>query len=292
MSYSPTSLTFRKPLFSSSRLAAVTLVSSLLAFGNAGAVLIDFTTAEGYSNGTLNGQPSATPVWATSSDTGTPFTVNTSGSGSVSLSTAINSRNAGYNFVTDFATIGTSFTSYIEFTFVQSTATVGASTTAVSLLYSDTQTSGSINSTTAGFGRNTLLDGYRMASFAATATNIAGTALGIDSGSGDTTSDVIRMSLTLTRGATSSTWSATETIFNVTTGTQVATASSSAINIGVNDPATFFNAMALGASMTTSGLSSVNILAYSSPVPEPSTWALITVGGTLLITLRRRRQQS
>ncbi len=283
-------LTSRKSLFTSPRLAAITLFASFLALGNARAVLIEFTSAEGYTNGTINGQPSASPVWATSSGTGTPFTVNAGGAGSVALDTTLNSRNAGYNSVTNFASVGTSFTSYIDFTFVQSTATVGAATTAFSLLYSDTQTTGSIGATTAGFGRSTLLDGYRMASFAATSTNISGTALGINSGTGDNTSDVIRMTLTLTRGATTSTWGATETIFNVTTGTQVATVSSSSINIGANDPATLFNAMALGVSMTTSGLSSVNVLAYSSPVPEPATWALVTAGGVLLITLRRRRQ--
>lgn len=284
-SHSPSSRTrlLKTPFF-----AAAGLVSALLSLGNAGAVLIEFTTGEGYANGTLNGQPTGSPLWATASDTGTPFTVNTAGGGSVAFSTAINNRNIGYNSATDFATVGTSFTTYIEFSFVQSTATTGANTTAAGLLYSDTQTSGSIGGTIAGFGRSAATDGYRMASFSTTSTTIAGSALGINSGTGDTTSDVIRMTLTLTRGSATNNWTATETIYNVTTGIQVATVSTSSVNIGANDPATLFSAMQIGGTMTTSGFSSFTVLAYGSPVPEPTAVTLVGLGCALTV-LRRRR---
>ncbi len=271
-----------------SRLTAISLCAAFLSLANAGAVLVEFTAGEGYANGTLNGQPTGTPLWAASNDTGTPYTVNTAGGGSVAFSTAINNRIIGYNSVTNFASVGTSFTSYIEFTFEQGTATIGSNTTAVGLVYADTQTSGTIGGTTAGFGRSAATDGYRMASFGTTSTTMAGAALGINSGTGDTTSDVIRMTLTVTRGSLTTNWAATETIYNVTTGTEVATVSTSLVNIGANDPSSLFSAMQLGAAMTTSGFSSFSVLAYSSPVPEPTALTLVGLG-CALTALRRRR---
>jgi hypothetical protein len=256
--------------------------------GSAQAVLVEFTTGEGYANGNLSGQPSSTPIWLVSSGSGTPFTVNAAGGGSVAFDTTANGRIIGYNSAIDF-TSGAAFTTYIDFTFVQSTASVGASTTAAGVIYAENVNSSSVNTTGAGFGRlGSTVDGYRLA-FANGAVNIAGTALGINSGTGDTASDVIRLTYTLQQGATAATWVGTETIFNVTTNTVVATRSSSAINIGIADPASFFGTMQLGAAMATSGLSSFTVLAYSSPVPEPATLGLVALGGIALATSRRRR---
>lgn len=274
-----------KVFLNPSRLAAICLVSSFLAWGDAGAALIEFTTGEGYANGTLNGQPSETPVWSVSSDTNTPFSVNTAAGGSVAFNTTLNNRIVGYNSAIDFTT-GAAFTTSMDFTFVQSAATVGT-TTLAGLVYAENVNANSIGSTSAGFGRSTLLDGYRLA-FANAAVNIAGTALGIDSGSGDTISDVIRLTYTLQQGATSSTWIGTEVIYNVTTDTVVATRSSSAISIGTTDPSSFFGAMQLGTGMASSGLSSFTVLAYSSPVPEPGVVTLLGLGCAVM-ALRRRR---
>jgi len=267
---------------------AAGLCATLVSLGGARAVLVDFTSAEGYANGTLNGQTSSTPVWVVSSGATTSFTVDAA-AGIVSLDPTTSNRIAGYNSAIDF-TSGLSYTTSIDFTFVQSGSTTASSTTLAGLIYAENVNSASVSTTLAGFGRQgSTVDGYRVA-FANGSVGIAGTSLGIDSASGDVTSDVIRLTYTLQQGASSSTWVGTETIFNVTTNTVVATRSSSAINISTADPTSLFGAMQIGASMSTSGLSSFSVLSYNSPVavPEPAVSLLALAGVGLLATRRRR----
>jgi len=263
----------------------VTLVVFLTA--PAHAVLLEFTTGEGYANGSLSGQPSASNTWL-QSGAGSPFTVNTSAGGSVSYDVAQNSRVVGYAESLNFQT-GNPFTVSIDLQFVQSTATVGGSTVFANLTFLTGQNTGTIAGTTLGLGRTSTLDGYRIAAFSSISTNIAGSALGINSAGLDTTSDLLRLTYTLTQGATNTTWLASYTLRNVTTATDVVTNSVSNINIGSGAGDTsLFSALASGASMTTSGLSSFQVNSYSL-VPEPTAVGLMAVGGALLMTVRRRR---
>lgn len=273
-----------------SRQWAVAGMVSLLMMQMASAVVIDFTSAEGYASGSLNGQPSGNSSWTTTSGN-TSFTVDPSGAGSVQLSTAVNTGIAVYQTPVDFTT-GVAYTSYIDFSFTQTTVDAGGSTTFLNNLYLANSSSVTVGVSTAGFGRTSGTDAYRLA-FASGAVAIDGLSLGINSGAGDTTSDVIRMVLTIQKGATAATWIGTETIYNVTTGTTVATRTSN-LNFGADATDTsLYNSIGIGGSTITSGISGLTVLAYSSPaaVPEPATWALL-IGGALFLVLRRARQRA
>jgi len=267
---------------------AIAGMVSLLMVQMASAVVIEFTEAEGYASGSLNNQPAGQAAWLTSSGNAY-FTVDPSGAGSVQVSTAVNSVIAAYQSPVDFTT-GIAYTSYIDFSFMQTVADVGASTTLLNSLYLANPTTVSVGVSTAGFGRTSGTDAYRLA-FASGAVAIDGLSLGINSGAGDTTSDVIRMVLTIQKGATPATWIGTETIYNVTTGTTVATRTMSNLNFDTYATDTsLYSAIGIGGSATTSGVSGLTVLAYGGPVavPEPATWALL-IGGGLFLALRRTR---
>ncbi len=213
------------------------------------------------------------------------FTVNTASGGSVAVDTSLNSRTAIFQTPVDFTT-GLTYSMFIDFQFDQSTASVAGNTTFLNTLYLSGPGSGSISSTAAGFGRSTGTDAYRLA-FASGSVAISGSSLGINSILNDTSSDLLRLTLTLQQGSSASTWIGTETIMNLTTATTVATRSSSSINIGAADPSAFYNGFGTGATASISGLSSLTVLAYGSPIPEPSTLVLCALGAAL-VGLRRR----
>jgi hypothetical protein len=276
-----------------SRQWAVAGVVSLLMVQMAPAVLVEFTTGEGYTSGSLNGQPSGNSSWATSSGNAS-FTVNPAGGGSVAVDTAAsNSNTAVYQSPIDFTT-GVAYTSSVEFSFTQSVVNTGTSTVLFSNAYSSNPSSTTLGSSAISLGRVTGVDGYRFATFASASVNIAGTALGINSAGSDTTSDIIRMTLTLQQGATATTWIGTATLYNVTTSTVLATRTSNAVDLsGVFTDTSLYGTMAVGGTASTSGASNLTVLAYSSPVavPEPATWALL-IGGALFLVLRRARQRA
>jgi len=249
------------------------------------AAVIEFTTEEGYVDGNLDGQPHFEVA-----NNNPGFTVNTASGGSVAVDTSLNSRTAIFQTPVNFTT-GFAYSMFIDFQFEQSSAVVAASTTFLNTLYLSGPGSGSIASTAAGLGRSTATDGYRLA-FAAGAVNINGSSLGINSSLGDTTSDVLRLTFTLQQGSSSSSWMGTETIFNVTTATVVATRTSSSINIGALDPSAFYNGFGTAASASTSGLSSLTVLTYGSPVPEPSTLILCAFGAAIVGFRRRSARTS
>lgn len=278
-----------------SRQWAVAGMVSLLMVQMASAVVVEFTTAEGYTSGTLNNKPTGQVMWLTSSGNSS-FTVNPSGEGSVQLSTSASGGVAVYQNPIDFTT-GIAYTSYIDFSFTQSVADIpsgpSSSTTMLNNLYLTNTNGGTVSASQGGFGRTAGTDAYRLA-FAGGAFSIDGLSLGINSGAGDTTSDVIRMVLTIQQGATASSWIGTETIFNVTTGMTLATRSVSNLNFGAAASDTsLYNGIGIGGEMPASGVSALTVLAYSSPaaVPEPATWALL-IGGALFLVLRRARQRA
>ncbi len=213
-----------RPCFGSPRfplVLGIALTAVLVMAGPVQAAVIEFTTDEGYVDGNLDGQPHFEIP-----NPSLGFTVNTASGGSVAVDTSLNSRTAIFQTPVDFTT-GLTYSMFIDFQFDQSTASVAGNTTFLNTLYLSGPGSGSISSTAAGFGRSTGTDAYRLA-FASGSVAISGSSLGINSILNDTSSDLLRLTLTLQQGSSASTWIGTETIMNLTTATTVATRSSSA----------------------------------------------------------------
>jgi len=277
-----------------SRQWAVAGMVSLLMVQMASAVVVEFTTAEGYTSGSLNNKPTGQAMWLTSSGN-TSYTVIPTGAGSVLVDTAASSATAVYQTPIDFTT-GVAYTSSVEFSFTQAVAKTEENTTLFSNAYSINPAQGTITNSAISIGRVTdIVDGYRFATFGSASVNIAGTALGINSVGLDTTSDVIRMTLTLQQGATAAAWIGIATLYNVTTSTVLATRTVSTLNLGgsVFTDTTLYGTMALGGNSAASGVTDLTVFAYGSPVavPEPATWALL-IGGALFLVLRRARQRA
>lgn len=256
---------------------------AFLTAASAHAVVIEFTSGEGYTNGSLNLQTNNSGNWRTSSSNAF-FQVDTASGGSVSVDTGVNSVVAGYFEPINFST-GGAITTTMDFQFTQGTATVGSATNAFGLAYTTIQGSGTNNTASASIGRQNGTDFYRMTAFGNT-TNITGTTLGINSAGGDSFSDVIRMSLTMSYSA--GTWSGVATLLNVNTGITVATITRNGFTISSFGPDSLYSAMRNGDGMVNSGLSSLSALNYSTPIPEPGTYVLFGLGLGAVLLFRRR----
>lgn len=234
------------------------------------AVTINFTAAEGYADGDLTTNANWNAV-----NGNTSFIVDSSGSGSVNLGTANRlDAYAGESF--DFSASGSVFTSFIDVQWTQDGSASGA-TTFAGMSYLQNPTSGTVSQSVVALGRTAVADGYRIAAFSAVSVGIAGADLGIDSGSGDNLSDIIRLTYVLEKGASSSTWTGHYTVTNTTTDIVVLTGTRNNINVGSadTDPAVYST---LTSGNSFSGLSDVNVSTYgiTAAVPEPTTYAAIT----------------
>lgn len=274
-------------------LAASLLGISLVAGHIHAATVVDFTSAEGYVNGVLNNQPGASGTWKTSGTQFTEFQVNTSNGGYVALSTSVDSKIAGYSAPAYFLSSGT-VTMSMEFQFTQNASSVTNAQNAFGLVFSSSQTAGGLNASTAWLSRaaNTT-DGYRLAIFNSNAVTMTGAQLGLNSSASDNTSDVIRLTLSLT-AVSSTNWSGTATMYNVTTGTQIATFTrnnfSAGAGVDLNNP--LYGGIQIG-SMVAASLTSVSVLNYSTTVvPEPGTYVLLGLGLGVLAVFTRRRKAS
>lgn len=268
---------------------AASLLGIYLAAGYAqAAAIVDFTTTEGYANGVLNNQPGTSGTWKTTTGASyAEFQVNTSDGGSVALSTTANSKIAGYSSQVSFLSSGP-VTMSMEFQFNQSSSTAAGATSAFGLGFSAGQSSALRGTSAVYLGRSAGTDSYRLAAFSAGSLTVTGAQLGLDSASSDTLSDVIRMTITL-NAVNSTTWSGTATLYNVTTGAQIVTYTKNDISAGDLSTA-LYGGMLLGGTMSTSGLSSVSVLNYTTTVPEPGTCVLLGLGlGAMTVYVRRRK---
>ncbi len=264
------------PIRSLKSIAATCFASSILP---ASAAVINFTTAEGYSTGTLEqaGHP-----WDVVNGTTASFTVNNPG---LSLGPT-NAGQAIYQNGFDFTAAGSVVTS-VDFSFTQTTTAVDANRSVIGMQYLANPASGNFSTTAGLFGR-TLTGGFRLALGGATTAAIAESAVGITAGS-DLVSDFLRLTLTLTRSATADTWTRTLSLTNLTTSTVVATTGPTIFtDAALYADTSLYNSIQ-NFSAANTNLSALNVQAYTfTAVPEPASSALLA-GSALLLLKRRRR---
>jgi beta-glucanase (GH16 family) len=186
---------------------------------------VNFTSAEGYANGTLHGQPGAAPAWQLVSGSNS-FTVNLA-TGLIVNASQTAAQNAVWQTPADHTAVAAR-TTVLDFDFTQSAATSGTPTIA-SLTHFLNATSGASN-VKAYFGRASGTDLYRIGFYQSSGTpatsvtaNVTGTALGLNSAGGDNVSVPLQLRYTLTRGGSATAWSALVELKNRTTGATLAT---------------------------------------------------------------------
>ncbi len=250
-----------------SLLAAATI--SWCAISTSHSAPVEFTLAEGYLNGSLSNQPASTPQWKTVGS-GLSYYVDSSGDGQLMvLTNQTATQYAIWQTPVDF-TQTASNTASIDFSFEQSPTSANAILAA--LTYFSNTISGNTN-VRAFFARNAATDQYRIGFYQNNGTpatssswNIAGTNLGLNSASNDNTSDKLRLSFALTRGATASDWTAVVTLTNLTTSTTAGTLSIPAFTTS----AAFFTDTSLYPTISSEAiqngsLANFNIVTYAPP---------------------------
>jgi beta-glucanase (GH16 family) len=259
-------------------MALAIFIAECLVSATTWAGLVQFTSANGYVPGTLNGQPGGTPEWVVL-NSATAYTV-PSGAGKVVLGTSQTaSQYAVWQIAADPSQSPT-FSYSVDFNFTQSAGT--GSGNALGLPIFTNGNSGNSN-VRAYFGRTSGTDAYRIGFFQNSGTvgtsvtqNVTGVNLGLNSLGGDNVSDNIRLIYTLSKGATS--WIATVNLLNITTGAFIGHLVSPAFN-----PSTSFNSDASlycafsTETLQTAAISSFNLLACDLPQPSsPSAGLTLT----------------
>ncbi|MEM9226709.1 MAG: PEP-CTERM sorting domain-containing protein [Verrucomicrobiota bacterium] len=265
-----------------------TCLSAFLCATALHAVTIDFTAGESYSDGALDGQNSWVAQFYGVADT--------AGVGQVNFPLGFNNGNATYN---DANLSGTdlSYTVAGIFSFVaDSSNTVAGFNNTFRLDFRE----GGIGNGAFDFGTALQLQRRSGGTWALNRADNGGFAssstftdadLGL-SLPGDTLSDALQMTYTITRGAGLTDWGYTGSIFNITTATLVETYSgtlsvdSAFANAAELDVA--INATTAGSSgeLTSIALTSLEL----SSVPEPSQSALFFGLGLAVLCLVRRRR--
>ena len=262
-----------------------------------------FTTAEGYTNGALNGQTvTGGSAWWASSATRPVVNATT---GVVNRNVTFGEYGADATYGAPIATSFTSFTSTLDFTI----GGLGTSVPAANefLVYSRFGTSSNASGAIQFmlYRPTSLSNSYTLRfSLAAAAQGTLGdqgtdsssflnSTIGDDGTLGDV-SDNLQMSFTLTRGLDATNWAAVGTLSNLTTSTLVQTLSMPIVSLsGAYDSSNLYGGFGfgtLGASLT-NALPGMTFSSYSiEAVPEPSTWALVVAAGLALGTAAWRRR--
>jgi|GEM_PF-1081167 len=242
---------------------------------------VNFTVAEGYASGTLNGQPASGPAWALVSGANS-FTVNSPMG--LSVNTAQTATQYAVWQTPVNATLTPALTSCLDFDFIQSAAT-GGTTVITSLTYLYGATSGATNFR-AFFARGSGTDAYRIGFYQSNGSpvtsftlNVPGTALGINSGAGGNASNPLRLTFALNRGASASAWTGTVTLTNLAANTVVGTITIPAFTTS----ATFYADTALYPAISSEALQSAALSAFTitAYVPPGGTVPPVIPGMTL-----------
>lgn len=183
--------------------------------------MVDFSSTAGYAPGNLNGQPAASPKWVVVSGS-TAFAIPTgAGKVNVGLGQSVPQYAVWQTPVDSSAT--PTFSYAVDFSFVQ----LSGSGTGNLLGLTHFLSASSVNSNVrAYFGRTAGTDAYRIGFYqnsgspgTSVTQTVSGVNLGLNSLSGANTSDQLRLTYTLTKGATS--WTATVDLEDLTTGALV-----------------------------------------------------------------------
>ncbi len=284
----------------------------LLAFTLAGvcwtgpmqAATVNFSTEQGYSStkSVLNGQPAASPLWLASAS----YSVTaSSGSGVVVSDRGYSSSNLAAVYQAPVsASVGGSIGLSLDFQF----AGVGSANSASARYFAtiDLAASSSLTAAT-GATDNAKLILFRNANssnyqiYFATELNGFNASSGFslasigDNGTVGDLTDNLRLSLTMTKGASNTAWTVTASLLNLDTSTTVAT-----LNLtGMGTSSTFYNAASIYGGLNSgsaySGGSGIGTSSWSATqfttVPEPSavTSVLLGLGALGVLGMARKR---
>ena len=265
-----------------------TLGISLVAATSQAATVIEFTTAEGYANGDLNGQPTIGSTW----NANTAWDV--ADAALVTASAKTTSNNVGATFGAPIIlTSGQSYSLSANFQFIGS-YTAGVQGTSSRELFGlgiasaiSTYTAPTTADATMVLRANT--DGAGTSAY-----NLAedGTAItGISTINGFNTGDVLRLDYTLTLGADAASTFYTVQLFNLTDSTDTGLGTETGIDAAVYTALTTtggFGYFETSFDMTSStNITTAQVNSFTL-VPEPSTFALLGLGLCGLLVRRRR----
>jgi hypothetical protein len=246
-------------------------IASLLGL-SASADLINFTSAEGYSAGQLR----ANALW---NGSGSEMLVDPTGSGSVTNIGANAFKNMTYE--KPFSASSTEYTASSVISFDH----LGTQTQNQNVFVYATSFQHADGDMYLFLRRKDGADNFQMVFFDQNGANtthnsddVAGTDLGL---SGDWTevssSDQIKMSMTITRGATTNDWTVSATMENLDTSTQLATISGSFESTQAffdDDVSMGFNSRNLPSD---ADMSTITLHSFEA-IPEPATLGLFVIG--------------
>jgi beta-glucanase (GH16 family) len=236
---------------------------------NTQAAPVEFTLSEGYVNDTLSGQPALSPQWLTVGGVSS-FYVDSSADGKIVMNVGQTATQNSIWQTPANLTLAPAATTAVDFVFTQNPTPSSASV--LGLNWFINPSSGNSN-VYAFFGRDTVTDRYKIGFYqnngspaTYVAVNVSGSSIGLNSAASDNTSDPLRLSYLLTRGATETNWQATMTLTNLATSAVVATATTPAFATS----AAFFSDTTIyptisSLSLQSGGLTALNILAFRPP---------------------------
>ena len=268
-------------------------MSSLMAF-HANATLINFTAAEGYTDGALGGQTASGVPWFA---TGSPSATVDSTLGTVAVPTFANGQRLSPNVQVN-VTAGQVWKASVDFSLSLNAANYNAggsnvSAAANTMLFLGSGTFVSDNAMRINLQKPDDATNWKMTFFNAGGSGAGGfaqsffqaSALGINTvGAADLVSDQLRMSMEFTRDSSTNVWNGSYTLRNLDTDTEIISN-------------TFLNTLnssqeaAAGYFATLAGADTGEDLVISrlEVVPEPSSLMLIGLGATVLYIGRRKK---
>ncbi len=182
------------------------------------ATLVQFTSAAGYAAGNLNGQPAAAPKWSIVSGTAA-YTI-PSGLGQVNIGISQTASQYAVWQVPMDSSVTPTLTYSVDFSFVQSAGSGSGNLLGLTHFLNATSSNSNVR---AYLARNAGTDSYKIGFYQASGTPgtsvttpVTGVDLGLNSLGGDNTTDTLRLTYSLIKGAT--TWNAVVDLTNVTTG--------------------------------------------------------------------------